>query len=123
MKAFYKAERTLILADADIFGSKKKKIKNISKKSIDLFAEQISTLKAGDYIIHSKHGVGEYLGLESINMGGNESDYLVFKYAQNDKVYVPVYKMNLIQKHADSASQTKVANLRNNKFIQLKIKS
>ena len=120
---FYQAERTLVLSDADIFGSKKKKIKNISKKSIDLFAEQISTLKSGDYIIHSKHGVGQYLGLESINMAGNESDYLVLKYAQNDKVYVPVYKMNLIQKHADSASQTKVANLRNNKFIQLKSKA
>ncbi|MDC0255732.1 transcription-repair coupling factor, partial [Bacteriovoracales bacterium] len=120
---FYKTENTLILSEGDLFSSKKKKIKNITNKSVDLFAEQISTLKKGDFVIHGEHGVGKYLGLESLTVGGINTDYLILQYAQNDKIYVPVYKMNLIQKHADGSNQVKVANLRNAKFQQLKTKA
>jgi transcription-repair coupling factor (superfamily II helicase) len=117
---YHKNENVLVLSEADLFSPKKKKSKNISNKNIDLFAEQISTLKKDDFIIHNDHGVGKYLGLESLNIGGLQSDFLILQYAQNDKVYVPVYKMNLIQKHADGSSQQKLANLRNTKFLQLK---
>ena len=80
-------------------------------------------MKVGDYVVHSAHGLGKYLGIESMDFGGPASDFLVINYTEGDKVYVPVYKLNLIQKHADASAALKVANLRNNKFEQAKSKA
>lgn len=120
---FYENEKTLVLAEADFFAAKKTVSKGPSKKQLDLFAEQISTLKVGDFVIHSEHGLGEYLGLESHEFSGISSDFLVLKYADNDKVYVPVYKLNLIQKHAGEAAGLKPESLRTNKFAAMKTRA
>ena len=120
---YYEGEKFLIITDGDLFAAKKTKVQRSSKVDLDLFAEQLATLKAGDYVIHSEYGVGEYLGLEALNIGGDKTDFLVLKYAENDKVYVPVYKLNQIQKHADSESGVKKDSLRTNKFTLLKARA
>ncbi len=117
---FYPAENILLLTDGDLFSRKKSKAKDLKPKNLDLFAEQLATLKEGDFVIHSEHGIGLYQGLESMSVGDTQTDFLVIHYAENDKIYVPVYKMNLIQKHADSTAGLKPANLRSNKFSGLK---
>ena len=113
---YYDSEKLIIITDGDLFAVKKTKIQKQTKVDLDLFAEQLASLKPGDYVIHNEHGVGEYLGLESLKIGSDQTDFLVLKYADNDKVYVPVYKLNQIQKHADSNSQLKTDSLRTNKF-------
>lgn len=117
---FYQSANVLFLSDNDLFTKKVSKTKAVSQKQIDLFAEQLATLKPGDFVIHNTHGMGVYQGLESIKTGSESSDYIVIQYLEGDKVYVPVYKMNLIQKHADSAASLKPASLRLNKFNEVK---
>jgi len=120
---FYEAEKSLFLTDGDFFSSKKSKVSKSKPVDIDLFAEQLATLKVGDFIIHSEFGLGKYLGLESLDVAGDKSDFLLIQYSDNDKVYVPVYKLNLIQKHADANFELKVDSLRNNKFQALKARA
>lgn len=120
---FYENEKCLVVAEADLFSSKKATSAAPSKKQLDLFAEQIATLKVGDFVIHSEHGLGEYIGLESHEFSGISSDFLVIRYSDNDKVFVPVYKLNLIQKHAGEAAGLKPESLRANKFAALKVKA
>lgn len=120
---FYEGEKFLIITDGDLFAAKKTKVQKASKVDLDLFAEQIATLKPGDFVIHNEYGVGEYLGLEALNIAGDKTDFLVLKYAENDKVYVPVYKLNQIQKHADSHAGLKKDSLRTNKFQLLKARA
>ena len=119
---YYDTEKTLVLSESDLFSAKQDKPKAKTNKTprIDLFAEQLATLKPGDYVIHTDHGLGEYKGLESMEFGGVTSDYLVLSYADNDKVYVPVYKLNLIQKHAEQSAGLKPESLRSNKFQAIK---
>lgn len=120
---YYEGEKLLIITDGDLFAAKKTKVQKSSKVDLDLFAEQLATLKAGDFVIHSEHGVGVYLGLESLNIGGDKTDFLVLQYAENDKIYVPVYKLNQIQKHADVNAGLKKDSLRTNKFQLLKARA
>lgn len=120
---YYSSDKLLVLSDGDFFESKKTKTKKSPTKNVDLFAEQLATLKSGDFVIHSTHGVGLYKGLESIEHAGNKSDFLVIEYENRDKVYVPVYKMNLIQKYADSSAEIKVANLQSKKFEAAKARA
>ncbi len=118
---FYQTEKLLLLTEGDLFSVKKSKVNTkVAQKDLDLFAEQIATLKVGDYVIHSDHGVGKYLGLQSLDLKEDKSDFLVIEYSGSDKVYVPVYKMNLIQKHASSTASLTLDSLRTNKFAVLK---
>ncbi len=117
---FYKNEHIFVLSEGDFFSVKKKKTKQIKTTNKDLFAEQLATLKINDFVIHRDHGIGIYKGLETISAMDQQSDYLVILYEDNDKVYVPVYKLNLVQKHADASAGLKVASLKSKKFTDLR---
>ena len=120
---YYRNEHTFVLSEGDFFSIKKKKTKQVKSSNKDLFAEQLATLKINDYVIHRDFGIGVYKGLETIQTGDQQNDYLVLIYEDNDKVYVPVYKLNLVQKHADSSSGLKVASLKSKKFSELRQKA
>ncbi|MEI8346486.1 MAG: DEAD/DEAH box helicase [Pseudomonadota bacterium] len=117
---YYDLERVLVVSESDLFSRRQQKISRTQKFEVDLFAEQLAGLQISDFVVHNQYGVGKYLGLETLQIEGNKTDYLVIQYAENDKIYVPVYKMNLVQKHADASAQLSVANLRTNKFEQAK---
>ncbi|MEK6624360.1 MAG: CarD family transcriptional regulator, partial [Bdellovibrionota bacterium] len=117
---FLQDENLLLLTEADIFGVKKKLSPRPKAKNVDLFAEKMASLAIDDFVIHAQFGVGKYLGIESLFTGGTRSDYFVIEYAEKDKVYVPVFKIDQIQKHADSNASYKLDTLRNSKFSQAK---
>ena len=60
-----------------------------------------SDLEKGDYIVHINHGIGIYNGLVTLKKDGLEKDYIQLLYADNDKIYVPVEKINSIYKYSD----------------------
>lgn len=120
---YYKSENTFYLSEADIFSERIKKTKKRKKTNTDLFAEQMSTLKIGDYVIHKTHGVGKYIGIENLALSDTENDFLIIEYLDGDKVYVPVYKLNLIQKHAEHKQTIRLDNLKTKKFEAIKSKA
>lgn len=120
---FYKGENLWVLSESDLFSHKQKKTKKSASSNPDLFADQLATLKTGDFVVHRDFGIGLYRGLETIKVGEQESDYLVIEYENRDKVYVPVYRLNLVQKHSDGNATVKVANLQSKKFQEQKAKA
>lgn len=56
-------------------------------------------LNIGDYVVHNQHGIGKFLGIEKIKAQGSLQDHLVIEYDRQEKLYVPVSSMNLIQKY------------------------
>jgi transcription-repair coupling factor (superfamily II helicase) len=120
---YYPVEKVLVLSGLELFKRKLKRKTQKEKANVDLFAEQIASLKIGDYVIHTHHGLGKFMGIETIEQNGIKTDFLVLLYESNDKVYVPVYKINLIQKHANAHVDLKVNNLRTNKFQQVKTRA
>ena len=56
-------------------------------------------LEKGDYVVHIKHGIGKYLGIERIQVRDIEKDHLAIEYANNEKLYVPIDKAHLVQKY------------------------
>ena len=120
---YYKAENLWVLSEGDLFASKQRKAKKAATTDPDLFAEQIATMKPGDYVVHRDFGIGTYRGLEALKVGDQESDFLVIEYENRDKVYVPVYRLNMAQKHADASAEVKVANLTSKKFSQAKARA
>ncbi len=90
-----------IMSDLEIFGAYKKKKPRRSKQEgrpLQSFVE----LKPGSYVVHENHGIGQYLGIESLTVDGITKDYLKIGYAGADHLYVPTDQMDLIQKYIGS---------------------
>lgn len=95
-----------IISDREVFGEKSRKRirrpKTVKKgKKIKSFHE----LNEGDYIVHITHGIGRYLGVESLEVGGHIKDYFSLSYAGGDKLYVPTNQVDLIQKYVGTAAK------------------
>ncbi|MHB1128168.1 MAG: transcription-repair coupling factor [Bacillota bacterium] len=56
-------------------------------------------LKVGDYVVHVAHGIGRYLGIESMEIGGVVKDYLHIQYAGEDRLYIPTEQAEAVQKY------------------------
>ncbi|MFC1708897.1 transcription-repair coupling factor [Candidatus Omnitrophota bacterium] len=56
-------------------------------------------LRKGEYVVHIRHGVGKYLGIEKIKLKDIEKDHLAIEYAKNERLYVPIDKAHLVQKY------------------------
>lgn len=91
----------LFITEQDIFGEKK--AHRTSRPSrISHLLTSISELHAGDFIVHVDHGIGEYMGLQHMKVGDLETDFLIVKYTGGDKLYVPLDKLDRVQKYTGS---------------------
>jgi transcription-repair coupling factor (superfamily II helicase) len=68
------------------------------KSAMATFSADLIDLKPGDYVVHSEHGVAQYLGLREISQGENQGDYMLLEYANSAKLYVPLTRMDLVQR-------------------------
>ncbi|MFZ1756818.1 MAG: CarD family transcriptional regulator, partial [Caldilineaceae bacterium] len=90
----------LLLTDAELFGwqnsGQRKQAKARSSVAPELF---FADVKAGDFVVHMEHGIGQYEGLSKLELGGVEREYLQINYAQNDKLYVPVHQADRLSRY------------------------
>ena len=93
--------KTLIVADQEIFGkSYRKKTQFRKKSSKPIYA--FTDLKSGDYVVHINHGIGIFRKIERMSAGGVERDFLLIEYDNNDKLYVSLDQITLVQKYIGS---------------------
>ena len=64
----------------------------------------------GDYIVHVHHGVGRYLGVETLEVGQTHRDYIKLQYKGTDQLFVPVDQMDQVQKYVASEDKTPKLN-------------
>lgn len=72
---------------------------DMSRRAAAAFQADISDLKPGDYVVHTQHGVGRFLGIRSINQGEQAGDFMLLEYAGEAKLYVPLTRLDLVQKY------------------------
>ena len=70
-----------------------------SKSQLAAFTADIADLKPGDYVVHQTHGIGRFLGTREIAQGDNKGDFMLLEYAGEAKLYVPLTRMDLVQKY------------------------
>ena len=96
-ESFIDVERDLLVLHDGLFFERRakptKKRRAVSKDGL----QDLKTLSHGDPIIHVEHGIGRYQGLTRLNAGGVPGDYVQLEYADGDKLYLPVYRLNLLQ--------------------------
>lgn len=96
--------KLVILTETEIY---KRESKAVGKKPSKPAQKNIfiSDLKAGDYVVHVHHGIGQFTGIERLAVGGIEKDYFGIRYAGEDRLYVPLDQLYLLQKYLGSAAE------------------
>jgi transcription-repair coupling factor (superfamily II helicase) len=114
------AERLVLVTEEEIFGRRAHRAGGKAKRSAKAFLEDLRALEVGHYVVHVEHGIGKYLGLLHKDIGGVTVDLLVVEYAGGDKLYLPVYRLNQIQKWSGAEGAPKVDRLGGQTFGKTK---
>lgn len=90
-------DHTLILGE-DVLQPRAAKAHHTPQKSFKGL-DRYDALEDGDFLVHRDYGVGMFGGLHRMTLGSVESDYLLLLYADDDKLYLPVDRLSLIQRY------------------------
>jgi len=71
----------------------------VTKSQLTAFAADLADLKPGDFVVHVTHGVGKFVGVREIVQGEQKGDFMLLEYAGDAKLYVPLTRMDLIEKY------------------------
>ena len=96
-------EQIIFLRDEDFFGKKQNRRREY--KQTGTLQERTNTLafadlKPGDSIVHVQHGIGTYEGLKVMQIGGVDAEFITLSYKDNDKLYLPIYRIGQITKYS-----------------------
>jgi len=87
--------------DAEMFGVKRKPTvyrRPVAEKNYERFTS-VADLKVTDYVVHMKHGIGQFEGVKRMTVDGQQREFLSVAYASDDRLYVPVDQINLLSRY------------------------
>ncbi|MFD0962128.1 transcription-repair coupling factor [Paenibacillus chungangensis] len=115
----------VVITEGEMFTQKQRKARRVDKKMEN--AERIKSyteLKVGDYVVHQNHGIGKYIGIGTLEIGGIHRDYLHIIYSGGDKLSVPIDQVDMIQKYVGSEDkEPKINKLGGTEWTKAKSKA
>jgi transcription-repair coupling factor (superfamily II helicase) len=87
-----------IYAEADVF-EEERRAPERRRAATKAFLSDLRDLKVGDFIVHVDHGIGMFVGLKQLGVGDTQQEFLELRYAGEDKLFVPVERLDLVQKY------------------------
>lgn len=118
-------QKLVVITEKEVFNNKTAKTPRRNKKMSN--AERLKNyneLKVGDYVVHVDHGIGRYVGIETLEVNGVHKDYLHLRYKGTDQLYVPVEKIDQVQKYvASEGKEPKLYSLGGSEWKRVKSKA
>ncbi|MFC3932503.1 transcription-repair coupling factor [Streptococcus dentapri] len=121
---FYLADEKLVLiTEKEIFHkTPKRKIRRQHASNAERLKDY-NELEKGDYVVHNVHGIGRFLGIETIEISGVHRDYLTVQYQNSDTISIPVEQIDLLSKYmASDGKEPKINKLNDGRFQRTKQK-
>ena len=94
----FRDEEFCFVTEQDIFGTKQNRKQNKRASAKDIILD-MNSLSVGELVVHIEHGIGRFMGLENLVVGGAPHDCLKIIYANNDKLFLPVENISVISKY------------------------
>lgn len=116
-------EKIALITEHEIFHKRiKRKVRRRNSSNAERLKDY-SELAVGDYVVHSIHGIGQYLGIETIEVSGIYRDYLSIQYQNHDRISLPVEQIDVLSKYlASDGKRPKLSNLNDGRFQRTKKK-
>lgn len=96
-----------IITESQLSGEKapQRRRRKASARQLETLIANLNELTIGAPVVHSEHGVGRYLGLQTLTIGGMEGEFLALSYANDDKLYVPVASLHVISRYTGMSEE------------------
>lgn len=91
-----------IVTEGELFKRKQTRVRKNQHISNAERIKNYQELKIGDYVVHRNHGIGKYIGVETLKVNKLHKDYMLIQYSGDDKLYVPIDQIDLVQKYVGS---------------------
>ncbi len=98
-----------VIAESQLFGeraSQSRRRRSAPRTESENVVRNLTDLSIGAPVVHEEHGVGRYLGLQKLNVGTLEAEFLTLEYADGDKLYVPVSSLHLVSRYSGASPET-----------------
>ena len=105
----WSAEKIVFLCESEIFGERRKQVKKKAAFDKEAFLTSLDEISEGDFIVHVEFGIGVYKGLKHFETGAAKGDFLHIQYLGGDKLYLPVTRLEKVQKY--SGAESNIPNL------------
>ncbi|MCM2322100.1 MAG: transcription-repair coupling factor [Oligoflexia bacterium] len=122
------AEGLVVVTESEILGTRHQRGPRRSARSSGSASKDwaglqaLSDLAVGDFVVHVDHGIGRYQGLVRLDLSGAPSDFLLLEYANKDRLYLPVYRLNVVQKYVGAGESVALDRLGSQQFAKTKEK-
>ncbi len=98
----YTISNYVVVSEKELFNKKELGVAYKSNFKIGSKIRDINKLNIGDYVVHVVHGIGIYRGIKTLTKNGLKKDYLTIEYKGEDKLYIPVEKLEFINKYSSN---------------------
>ena len=100
-------ERFAIITENELYATqaRNRSARETRKTTAEGMLRDLSEVKPGDPVVHEQHGIGRYLGLQSMDLGEGDTEFLTLEYARGDKLYVPVSSLHLISRYSGASPE------------------
>ena len=117
-------ENIVVISSNELFKTKNVKKPKYFKYKNAKVLKDYQELEVGDYVVHDNYGIGQYLGIKTLEVQGIHRDYLYVAYAGDDTLYIPVEQFNLVRKYSSSEGKVpKINKLGSSQWQKAKAKA
>ncbi|RKU31665.1 transcription-repair coupling factor [Candidatus Poribacteria bacterium] len=100
------SQKFAVISENEIFGSRQRKAIPSKRHTSGAPLLSLIDMKPGDFVVHVSHGIALYEGIRRMDIDGQEQDFLILKYKGDDKLYVPTYQLDLVQKYVSNKDES-----------------
>ncbi|MCB1867944.1 MAG: transcription-repair coupling factor [Gammaproteobacteria bacterium] len=97
----------VVITETQLLGERvrQERRRRTRQRDAELIVRNLTELHIGEPVVHEEHGVGRYLGLQTLEVGGMQTEFLALEYARGDKLYVPVSSLHMISRYTGVAPE------------------
>ena len=110
MESGFETDDFAVISEQDILGDRLVRPRKSSRK-LDNFISEVTSLATGDLVVHVEHGIGRFVGLQTIEVGGAPHDCLELHYAAETKLFLPVENIELLSRYGSDHANVELDRL------------
>jgi transcription-repair coupling factor (superfamily II helicase) len=110
MEAGFETDTVAVISEQDILGDRLVRPRKASRK-LDNFISEVTSLSSGDLVVHVEHGIGRFVGLQTLEVAGAPHDCLELHYAAETKLFLPVENIELLSRYGSDQANVELDRL------------
>ena len=110
MESGFETDAVAVITEQDILGDRLVRPRKASRK-LDNFISEVTSLSTGDIVVHVEHGIGRFIGLQTLDVAGAPHDCVELRYANETKLFLPVENIDLLSRYGSDQTNVELDKL------------